>query len=802
MFAWLLCACGALFLSPSFAQRSSIANDAQERRVSIEDSIEMRRIVDLDFPIVTAKVTNFRFSPNRQYFFIAEHKGDIATDSNTIELKLYSVRDIERFLSAENSVAKPSPRLLARHSTSSNAGNSRVYAIRMARWLDDRTITYIGDDGTNPAQVYKVDIEAGSPEQLTNHPHNVESFGIAKDQSMLMFYASEPIYYEDMNDVAVVAGVRTVGSLANLDRPIWNKACYRLYAMSLNGAPNKRQLGDPFESILGIDAQRYWLSPDGRKVIIALPYKDVSESVVVDYHAISASSFIRESVQEYDPNISTPNDFSFLKFYYVDLERNEWRTIFGDAPTGVTAGAAGFALKAQWFSDGESVVIASSFLPREGTDDAEWERRRRSPAIVHYNVLSGAYTRVTDIEIPAGRSRATTPLYDIQLSNDNELTVTYQSIFGFAESRSTEVFRFGSGEWRSVETPPREDTIVLDHRQSMNMPPELWVKDARTGIERQLTDLNPKFSEIELGLAEPYGWTDESGREWNGTIVYPPQYDAGRTYPLVIQTRGMRGPSASIFMLDGTVSGVGPYAARAIAARDIIVVITPDHPDGHGTYEEVLVQQQGIEALVSQLSEDGTIDANRVGITAFSRSGFYVDHLLWQSDVKFSAAVMSDTSELNFSSYPAGFGLFAPGMRYTETMMGDVVPWGDALDEFISRSSTFNLDKVNTPLRLEVYLDNQGFSGDYWDQYAILRRLHKPVELLLFPKTNHASINPRSRLYSAGGIVDWFDFWLNDVEDLDPAKAKQYARWRALRGQHTANAIGKLGVVSEDKPRR
>jgi hypothetical protein len=29
--------------------------------------------------------------------------------------------------------------------------------------------------------------------------------------------------------------------------------------------------------------------------------------------------------------------------------------------------------------------------------------------------------------------------------------------------------------------------------------------------------------------------------------------------------------------------------------------------------------------------------------------------------------------------------------------------------------------------------------------------------------------------------VDWFCFWLKNEEDPIPAKAEQYARWRALR---------------------
>jgi hypothetical protein len=66
--------------------------------------------------------------------------------------------------------------------------------------------------------------------------------------------------------------------------------------------------------------------------------------------------------------------------------------------------------------------------------------------------------------------------------------------------------------------------------------------------------------------------------------------------------------------------------------------------------------------------------------------------------------------------------------------------------------------------------------------YAPLRYLRKPVDLVLLPTNEHVLSNPRMRMASQGGTVDWFRFWLQDYEDRDPAKAEQYERWRHFRG--------------------
>jgi len=68
-----------------------------------------------------------------------------------------------------------------------------------------------------------------------------------------------------------------------------------------------------------------------------------------------------------------------------------------------------------------------------------------------------------------------------------------------------------------------------------------------------------------------------------------------------------------------------------------------------------------------------------------------------------------------------------------------------------------------------------------WSQYAGLRELNKPVDLIQLPKASHLLVHPQEDLQSVEGNIDWFDFWLNGHEDPNPAKADQYQRWRVLR---------------------
>jgi hypothetical protein len=106
-------------------------------------------------------------------------------------------------------------------------------------------------------------------------------------------------------------------------------------------------------------------------------------------------------------------------------------------------------------------------------------------------------------------------------------------------------------------------------------------------------------------------------------------------------------------------------------------------------------------------------------------------------------------------------------------------PFGDKLINWLERSPGFNLDKVHTPVR--IVAENADVVLFEWEWFAGLSRLDKPVEMIVMQDGEHILQKPWERMISQQGNVDWFDFWLNDEEDPDPAKSAQYQRWRKMR---------------------
>jgi hypothetical protein len=115
------------------------------------------------------------------------------------------------------------------------------------------------------------------------------------------------------------------------------------------------------------------------------------------------------------------------------------------------------------------------------------------------------------------------------------------------------------------------------------------------------------------------------------------------------------------------------------------------------------------------------------------------------------------------------------------------MPFGEGLKTWIQQAPAFNLDKVVTPLRVEVHDLYSVLTN--WEIYAGLRLQNKPVDMIQLPKAVHIVAKPIERMASEQGDVDWFDFWLNDREESDPTKTEQYSRWRTFRKHHGAMAV-------------
>jgi dipeptidyl aminopeptidase/acylaminoacyl peptidase len=226
-----------------------------------------------------------------------------------------------------------------------------------------------------------------------------------------------------------------------------------------------------------------------------------------------------------------------------------------------------------------------------------------------------------------------------------------------------------------------------------------------------------------------------------------------------------------------------------------------DGPDGergapHATPAELDSVVAGYEGAIEHFVSEGLADPQRIGVTGFSRFGLYTAYFLTHTSYPIAAANVADNADESYLQY-----LFwgASTKSEYERDVG-AAPLGEGLRIWAERAPGFNADKIHAPLRMER--DSQGLiSALYsWELFSQLRYLRRPVELYLVPDIEHgahALERPSQLLASQGAIVDWFDFWLNEHEDPNPAKTGQYERWRKLRSLRDSAPEGRTPKIGE-----
>lgn len=353
----------------------------------------------------------------------------------------------------------------------------------------------------------------------------------------------------------------------------------------------------------------------------------------------------------------------------------------------------------------------------------------------------------------------------------------------------------GNMFYRFAELASDGIRVIGDYENSAT-PPELFLYSVGQESVSIIDKLNPEFDSLTIARADQIHWKTSTGYEVSGTLLLPPGYDKERKYPLVIQTK----PDDGWFVCDSGANHDPSFAPQPMANANMLYLIRsyPEqwserdershYPKGYpGQVGEAAFQTDLWDSAVDTLDKMGMIDHDRIGIIGFSRSGWYTEFSLAHARTHYRAATAADNVKYSLGEYWMSHDLFT--MNLYDLMYGGP-PYGDTLKNWLMYSPSFNLDKIHTPLLLEVMGYGTPYSDSVRPPVSIatdfeiasgLMRLNTPTELYYYPKEVHQPEHPQARLASLQRNLDWYRFWLQDFERPNPEDPDQYVRWRKLR---------------------
>ena len=291
-------------------------------------------------------------------------------------------------------------------------------------------------------------------------------------------------------------------------------------------------------------------------------------------------------------------------------------------------------------------------------------------------------------------------------------------------------------------------TVVFAGREDLR-PPELYAMKVGEWEPRRLTGFNDALAEMRLGRVETVTWDGPDGFEQNGVLLYPPDYEEGHRYPLVLTIHG--GPMGA--------SGEAFNTFNQILAARGWLVFSPNYR-GSSTqgkaFQSAVVNDAGegpgrdVMSGVQVLKERGIVDETRVAVSGWSYGGYMTAWLTAHFDgwaVAMAGAAVTDWfdwySMADMNTW-AGYGLGGS-------------PWlNDNAMNYWRQSPMAYAHQIRTPtLILSATGDERVTVSQSYKLYHALKDNGVEVQFIVYPVSGHFPPDPVHRRDVRRRWVEW-----------------------------------------------
>jgi dipeptidyl aminopeptidase/acylaminoacyl peptidase len=272
----------------------------------------------------------------------------------------------------------------------------------------------------------------------------------------------------------------------------------------------------------------------------------------------------------------------------------------------------------------------------------------------------------------------------------------------------------------------------------------------RPGEITKLTNINSAMlAGKKLGKTEEITWTSSGNAKVQGWVIKPPDFDATKKYPLILEIHG--GPYGNY--------NVGfNYMWQNFAANDFVVLYAnPRGSTGFGhdfsdgidhnypgpDYDDLM---SGVDAAIAK----GYVDTSRMYVSGCSGGGVLSSWVIGHTDRFAAAAVRCPVIDWMSMAGHTDIPLF--------TYSFFKKPFWEDPSDWLSHSSLMQVGKVTTPtLLMTGVLDRRTPMPQTEEYYSALKMKGVPVTLLQFEGEYHGTGSKpsnfiRTQLY----MMSWF----------------------------------------------
>lgn len=308
----------------------------------------------------------------------------------------------------------------------------------------------------------------------------------------------------------------------------------------------------------------------------------------------------------------------------------------------------------------------------------------------------------------------------------------------------------------------RDKNTIVYTKENFETFPDLYYFNNKIKRSKRISNTNPQQKNYKWGSIALYQWTDKDGKQQNGMLAKPANFDPNKKYPMIVNFYERSS--------DRLHRHRAPYPHRSTINYSFYTnqgyfVFNPDiiYSEGNPGDDALGIVVSGVESL---LEKEPSVDKNRIGLQGHSWGGYQVAHIITKTDI-FACAESGAPVVNMFSAY--GGIRWRSGLsrmfqyEHAQSRIGATI-W-ERPDLYKKNSPLFNLDKVSTPV---LILHNDKDGAVPWYQgiefFVAMRRLNKPAWLLNYNGEPHWPVKRQNRIDFQNRMLAFFDHYLKGEE--------------------------------------
>lgn len=567
------------------------------------------------------------------------------------------------------------------------------------KWSPDGNwLAFTSNRKDNKNNLYLLRLNGGEAEPLTDVKSSVSNFDWSPDGHWIAFTsADKKSEDEEKND-------KGKNDFRFVDE---NQKMSRLYVVSVSkGADGKREPRQLTMENYNIDGDFDW-SPDGKT--IAFSY--TRSSIANDWTTADVST-VDVTSGKVTPFVKTPSAESSPRF----------------SPDGKSIAIVVSENPPRWASNnlinifpvagGTPKVLASSFDGQPNI--AGWSADGKR---IYFSEAKGTGTRIYALDVAANKT--------------TEINQTDEVITGVSLNRTGTMFGFV--------------------RQNPENPPEAFVSGIDKFTPVQISRANADMSKMTFGKTEVVRWKSKDGREIEGLLTYPVNYQTGAKVPLILNIHG--GPTG-VFQ-QSFIGGRGVYPIAVFASRGY-AILRPN-PRGSSGYGKEFrfanikdwggADYQDLMAGVDKVVEMGVADANRLGVMGWSYGGFMTSWIVTQTARFKAASAGAPVTNLMSFNGTADIPSFVPDYFGGQSWENPEI--------YAKHSAMFNIKGVTTPTLIQHgEADVRVPISQGYEFYNALKMQGVPVRMIVLPRQPHGPNEPKMQIAAMQSNLEWFEKYL------------------------------------------